>query len=107
MSINGPWHIGGVGGCRPHIIYDATGLAVLRTWCVRSESDEAEIAVVAAAAPEMLVVLRNIAGIRLDGEEGEDGEEESMDIGDAFRLLSEAVECAREVIARFDPGSRP
>ena len=107
MSINGPWHIGGVGGCRPHIIYDATGLAVLRTWCVRSESDEAEIVVVAAAAPEMLVVLRNIAGIRLDDEEGEDGEEESMDIGDAFRLLSEAVECAREVIARFDPGSRP
>lgn len=44
-------------------------------------------------------VLRSIAGIRLDGEPDDEGLDSEMDIDDAFRLLSDVVESAREAIA--------
>lgn len=47
-------------------------------------------------------VLRSIAGIRLDGEPDAEGNDSEMDIDDAFRLLSDAVESARDAVSR-DP----
>ena len=48
-------------------------------------------------ATQLRGVLARIAAIRLDGEPGELGEVVSMDIGDAFRILSQVVTDAREV----------
>lgn len=49
-------------------------------------------------ATRLREVLTRIAAIRLDGEPDELGEDVSMDIGDAFRILSQVVTDAREVI---------
>ena len=56
----GPWHVGGVGGCRPQIIYSPSGLAVLRTWGGATKAEEEANARMAASAPEMLEALRAI-----------------------------------------------
>ena len=56
----GPWHVGGVGGCRPQIIYSPSGLAVLRTWGGATKAEEEANAQLTAAAPEMLEALRAV-----------------------------------------------
>ena len=51
-------------------------------------------------------VLQSIASIRLDGEPDDEGQDSEMDIDDAFRLLSDAVEGARSAISAPDPRKR-
>lgn len=59
MHTPGPWHVGGVGGCRPQIIYSPTGLAVLRTWGVATQAEEEANAHLAAAAPDLLDAVKD------------------------------------------------
>ena len=62
----GPWHVGGVGGCRPQIIYSPSGLAVLRTWGVATQAEEEANAKLAAAAPDLLAALEELRGWYLE-----------------------------------------
>ena len=62
----GPWHVGGVGGCRPSMVYGPNGRTVARTWSPNladgSEEEKANAALI-AAAPDLLEALEKLAGM--------------------------------------------
>ena len=48
-----PWHVGGVGGCRPKLVYDASGRTILRSWGNGSDEENEANAQLAAQAPKL------------------------------------------------------
>ena len=46
-----PWHVGGVGGCRPKLVYDASGRTILRSWGSGSDEEDDANVQLAAQAP--------------------------------------------------------
>ena len=74
-----PWHVGGVGGCRPKLVYDASGRTILRSWGNGSDEENEANVELAAQAPklreqvrilrEALTTLRSmrLAGLTADG----------------------------------------
>lgn len=48
-----PWHVGGVGGCRPKLVYDASGRTILRSWGNGSDEENEANVELAAQAPTL------------------------------------------------------
>lgn len=48
-----PWHVGGVGGCRPKLVYDASGRTILRSWGSGSDEENEANVHLAAQAPKL------------------------------------------------------
>ena len=48
-----PWHVGGVGGCRPKLVYDASGRTILRSWGNGSDEENEANVELAAQAPKL------------------------------------------------------
>ena len=48
-----PWHVGGVGGCRPKLVYDASGRTILRSWGNGSDEENEANVQLAAQAPTL------------------------------------------------------
>ena len=48
-----PWHVGGVGGCRPKLVYDASGRTILRSWGNGSDGENEANVELAAQAPRL------------------------------------------------------
>lgn len=48
-----PWHVGGVGGCRPKLVYDASGRTILRSWGSGSDEENEANVELAAQAPTL------------------------------------------------------
>ena len=48
-----PWHVGGIGGCRPRLVYDASGRTILRSWGSGSDEENEANAQLAAQAPRL------------------------------------------------------
>ena len=53
-----PWHVGGVGGCRPKLVYDASGRTILRSWGSRSDEEDDANVELAAQAPKLREQVR-------------------------------------------------
>ena len=60
-----PWHVGGIGGCRPKLVYDASGRTILRSWGNGSDEENEANVQLAAKAPklrEQVSILREELG---------------------------------------------
>ena len=53
-----PWHVGGIGGCRPKLVYDASGRTILRSWGGRSDEEDDANVELAAQAPKLREQVR-------------------------------------------------
>ena len=53
-----PWHVGGVGGCRPKLVYDASGRTILRSWGNGSDEENEANVELAAQAPKLREQVR-------------------------------------------------
>ena len=53
-----PWHVGGVGGCRPKLVYDAEGRTILRSWRFGEEEENDANVELAAQAPKLREQVR-------------------------------------------------
>ena len=53
-----PWHVGGIGGCRPKLVYDASGRTILRSWGSRSDEEDDANVELAAQAPKLREQVR-------------------------------------------------
>ena len=48
-----PWHVGGIGGCRPKLVYDASGRTIMRSWGNGSDEENEANMQLAAQAPTL------------------------------------------------------
>ena len=55
-----PWHVGGIGGCRPKLVYDASGRTILRSWGSRSDEEDDANVELAAQAPKLREQVQNL-----------------------------------------------
>ena len=53
-----PWHVGGIGGCRPKLVYDASGRTILRSWGNGSDEENEANVQLAAKAPKLREQVR-------------------------------------------------
>lgn len=53
-----PWHVGGIGGCRPKLVYDASGRTILRSWGNGSDEENEANMQLAAQAPKLREQVR-------------------------------------------------
>ena len=53
-----PWHVGGVGGCRPKLVYDASGRTIIRSWGNGSDEESEANVQLAAQAPKLREQVR-------------------------------------------------
>ena len=53
-----PWHVGGVGGCRPKLVYDASGRTIIRSWGSGSDEENEANVQLAAQAPKLREQVR-------------------------------------------------
>ena len=53
-----PWHVGGIGGCRPKLVYDASGRTILRSWGSRGDEEDDANVELAAQAPKLREQVR-------------------------------------------------
>lgn len=92
IALHDAWHVGGIGGCRPKLVYDASGRTILRSWGNGSDEENDANVQLAAQAPklrEQVRILREAAQRVI--ENWEDG-----DLADAVRELSLILDATKE-----------
>ena len=95
-----PWHVGGVGGCRPKLVYDAEWRTILRSWRFGEEEENDANVELAAQAPklrEQVRILREaLTTIKGWDPAAAPDEPGGMSIMDAIDIATAALEDTKE-----------
>ena len=73
-----PWHVGGIGGCRPKLVYDASGRTILRSWGNGSDEENEANVQLAAQAPKLREQVHILREALIDSLQAWEGEEDSV-----------------------------
>lgn len=100
MESPAQWHVGGIGGCRPRLVYDASGRTILRSWGSGSDEENEANAQLAAQAPRLREDVKTLRialrVIRESATNSDDIEKMRAEMLEICGIASRALEATKE-----------
>ena len=97
-----PWHVGGVGGCRPKLVYDASGRTIMRSWGNGSDEENEANMQLAAKAPKLREQVHALREALQKAHEGLDSAARYFDKLDSQTVVDAVEEALQTVSAALE-----